>query len=90
MPAFYPAPADGTPLFVLQHATRGLAAGWEPPGRDRITLLRNEAERYNTRRPCLWYQLADLDRVVGNELQATKDETKTIGTPRERCPKRWF
>jgi hypothetical protein len=90
VPAFYPAPLDGSPLFVLFSGTRGFIGGWEPAGRDRITLLRNEAERYGTRRPCLWYHLSDLERVLGNEAQATRDEAKTVGTPRDRCPRHLF
>jgi hypothetical protein len=90
VPAFYPAPVDGSPLFVLFPSTRAFLPNWEPPARDRITLLRNEAERYGPRRPCMWYHLADLDRVLGNESQATRDEMKTVGTPRDRCPRRLF
>lgn len=90
VPAFYPPPADGSPLFVLYPSTRVFIPGWEPPGRDRITLLRNEAERYGPRRPCMWYRLADLERVLGNEAQAVRDEAKTTGTPRDKCPKRLF
>jgi hypothetical protein len=90
VPAFYPAPPVGSPLFVLFSSTRGFIPGWEPPGRDRITLLRNEAERYGSRRPCMWYRLSDLERVLGNEAQATRDEAKTVGTPRDACPKRLF
>ena len=90
VPAFYPEPADGSKVLVLHPATRALASMWEPPGRDRITLLRNEAERYGVRRPCMWYHLADLDRVLGNDGQAARDESKTAGTPREKCPRRVF
>lgn len=90
VPAFYPPPADGSPLFVLFSGTRAFRGGWEPAGRDRITLLRNEAERYGKRRPCMWYRLSDLERILGNEGQATRDEEKTIGTPRDKCPKHLF
>lgn len=91
IPAFYPAPADGSPLFVLFVGTRQFTNVWEPPGRDRITLLRNEAERYGSRRPCMWWHLADLDRIVGNEAQANRDEAKTVGTiTRDKCPRRLF
>jgi hypothetical protein len=92
VPAFYPAPLDGSPLFVLFTGTRAFAQGWEPPGRDRITLLRAEAERYGARRPCMWYHLSDLDRVIGNEGQAVRDEAKTVGTgvARYQCPRRLF
>ncbi len=90
VPAFYPLPADGSPLFVLFAGTRSFPAGWEPAGRDRLTRLRSEAERYGARRPCMWFTLADLDRVLGNEAQALADEAKTTGTPRDTCPKPWF
>lgn len=66
----------------------GFMSGWEPSGRDRITLMRNEAERYGPRRPCAWYRLADLERAVGLEAQASKDETRGHGAPRDQCPRR--
>jgi hypothetical protein len=83
-------PEDGTALFVLHPATHGIAAAWEPPGRDRISTLRDEAERYGARRPCYWYHLADLDRVLGQTGQATRDEARAGHAPRERCPGSWF
>lgn len=83
-------PEDHTQLFVLHPDTRGIAAGWEPPGRDRISVLRNEAERYGARRPCAWYQLADLDRALGQTGQAIRDESRAGQVPRERCPRVWF
>jgi hypothetical protein len=92
VPALYPAPLDGSPMFVLFSGTRGFIPSWEPAGRDRISLLRVEAERYGTRRPCLWYHLSDLERVLGNEAQANRDEAKTIGSTVQRyqCPRRLF
>jgi len=92
VPAFYPPPLDGSPLFVLFSGTRGFIPVWEPAGRDRITLLRAEAERFGTRRPCMWYHLSDLERVLGNEAQATRDEAKTVssGVARYQCPRRLF
>lgn len=81
-------PEDGSMRFVLHGSTRPIVAGWEPRGRDRITLLREDAERYGPRRPCLWYHLADLGRVMGNEGQARADEARAAGTPRERCRRR--
>ena len=88
-PAFS-VPEDGSKLLVLHPDTRVFPTVWEPPGRDRITTLRNEAERYGPRRPCLWYQLETLDRVVGQENQALKDMARAGGAPRESCPKSLF
>jgi hypothetical protein len=91
VPAFS-APDDRSKLFVLHPSTVGLASGWEPQGRDRITRLREQAERYGTRGigPCLWYRVADLERVVGQEVLAARDEARARALPRDRCPKRWF
>ena len=89
VPAFYPAPADNTPLFVLFSGTRGFIPGWEPSGRDRITLLREEAERYGPRRPCLWYQIGDLERVLGNEGQALLDADRAKIPRPVTCPRKW-
>jgi hypothetical protein len=89
VPAFVPA-EDGTPLFVVHKDTRGFLPVWEPPGRDRITLLRNEAERYGPRRPCIWYQLGDLDRIAGMDSQALADETKAKALrDYARCPRKF-
>ncbi len=63
---------------------------WEPPGRDRLTLLRNEAERYGARRPCLWYKIADLERASNLAQQATLDEQRARGADRARCPRIFF
>ncbi len=91
VPAFSP-PEDDSKLFVLHPSTRMLATGWEPQGRDRITQLRERAERYGTRGigPCLWYRVADLERVIGQDAQAARDEARARVLPRERCPKQWF
>lgn len=88
--AFSP-PEDMTALFKL-HPTIQFALGWEPPGRDRLTLLRNEAERYGARGkgPCLWYRVAELERVINLDGQATLDEARAKGAPREACPKVFF
>lgn len=64
---------------------RGLTTSWEPAGRDRIARLRLEAERYGPRGPCLWYKLADLERVVHWDSKATTDERRAKA-PRESCP----
>ena len=92
LPAFS-TPDDGSALFVLHPSTVPLANGWEPPGRDRISLLREEAERHGTRGkgPCLWYRVADLERVLNRGAQAARDEAKAKGAPpKEQCPKMLF
>jgi hypothetical protein len=92
VPAVTP-PEDTTKLFVLHPTTTNLAAGWEPPGRDRITLMRDDAERLGSRGngPCLFYRIADLERVIGQEAAAARDEARAKkGLPRERCPKTYF
>ena len=89
VPAFTE-PEDATPLFVLHPSTQGFVPIWQPAGRDRIARLRVEAERYGPRRPCMWYRIADLERIVGQELQARSDEARARGAPRERCPKVLF
>jgi hypothetical protein len=91
VPAFS-TPEDSTPLFKLHPSVAGLAAGWEPPGRDRLTALREEAERYGTRGigPCLWYRVADLERTLDQDGAAAKDESRARVVPRDRCPKARF
>jgi hypothetical protein len=91
VPAFS-TPEDGTALFVLHPSTVGLTAGWEPPGRDRISLLREEAERLGSRGrgPCLWYRIADLERVLNLTGQAARDEGRARSLSRDRCPKTYF
>ena len=83
-------PEDGSALFAMHPGLRGFSTTWEPPARDRITLLRNDAERYGPRRPCLWYRLGDLDRVIGDLPQATLDDSRAGSTPREQCPRTYF
>jgi hypothetical protein len=89
VPAFTK-PEPTAKLFVLSPDTRGIATVWEPPGRDRISTLRVEAERYGARRPCYWYHLAVLDRVLGNESQALRDEAHAGTTPKDACPRVMF
>ncbi|HVH47834.1 MAG TPA: hypothetical protein VM925_36115 [Labilithrix sp.] len=91
VPALTP-PEDSSALFKL-HPAIPFLAGWEPPGRDRLTVLREEAERFGTRGigPCLWYQVADLERVLNHESQAARDEARARSAmPKERCPKQVF
>src|SRR5262249_11120952 len=65
VPAFSP-PEDGSALFALHPSTLGLLQNWEPPGRDRVTLLREQADRYGTRGigPCYLYRISDLEKVL--------------------------
>jgi hypothetical protein len=82
-PAFSaPAPEEGGDAGLSM--LHGFTHGWEPPGRDRLTTLREEAERYGPRRPCLWYKLADLERSVDWVADAARDEQRA-GAPRESC-----
>jgi hypothetical protein len=69
-------PEDGTPLLAIHPSTQGISQGMEPVGRDRITLMREDADRYGPRRPCMWFRLADLDRIAGREGDALKDEAR--------------
>jgi hypothetical protein len=91
VPAFTPTD-DSSALFVLHPSTAVLAVGWEPPGRDRVTHLREEAERYGTRGagPCIWYRVADLERSLYRDGQASRDESRARGVARERCPRTYF
>ncbi len=92
VPAFTP-PQDSSELFALHPSTVAMVQGWEPQGRDRISLLREEAERYGARGkgPCLWYRIADLERVIGQSSQAARDDARAKNAiPKERCPKLLF
>ena len=80
-------PENGGEMFVLYPDGRFFPI-WEPAGRDRITKLREEAERYGARRPCNWYRIADLERVIGMDPRA--DEARALGVPREGCAKLRF
>ncbi len=63
---------------------------WEPQGRDRLAVLREEAERYGKRGPCLWYRLADLERSADLAEEALRDETRAGGAPRSQCTRATF
>jgi hypothetical protein len=82
MPQFAKHKPTDPPDFDL----RPFVAMWEPPGRDRITSLREEAERYGPRRPCLWYRLSDLEASVTMSADAVHDRERA-GAPRSACPK---
>ena len=90
--AIYPQLTTPAPEELGDHAPSGQiwGASWEPAGRDRITLMRADAERYGSRRPCAWYRLADLERKVHLDMAATLDEKKA-GAPRaDNCPRILF
>jgi hypothetical protein len=75
-----PAPDEPTDPNVTQYFTEI----WEPKGRDFVHSLRETAERYGTRKPCLWYKLADMERSVGMVPQAMRDEVRA-GAPKSIC-----
>lgn len=82
----FSAPEDGSKLWVVYPAA-AFGPSWEPPGRDRIALLRVEAERHGTRGagPCMWLKLAELDRIAGMDAQAAKDHARANGVTRQQC-----
>jgi hypothetical protein len=86
-------PAMSTPppedIGDHQPNVAGWARGWEPAGRDRLTLMREDAERYGPRRSCPWYRLADLERMLHLPGQAAEHEKRASG-PRQNCPKLLF
>ncbi len=53
-----------------------LTTNWEPPGRDRIAAAREEAARLGPRSPCAWEHLAKMERIVGREADARRDEAQ--------------
>jgi hypothetical protein len=66
-------------------ARHDISTAWEPPGRDRISQARENAERYGSRGPCLWLKLAEMDRMMSQDLQAAQDEARAGGTKKEQC-----
>jgi hypothetical protein len=102
IPAFSRPPVEGNPFharipqaksfFTLHHSALGFVPGWEPPGRDRVTTLRHEAERYGTRGrgPCLWHRVAAYERLLGMEDAARRDEARAGSVRAEQCPKTIF
>lgn len=79
------------PEEVGDHAPSASAwmPGWEPAGRDRITKMREDAERYGPRRPCAWHRLADLEEMVHLPAMAEQHRQRARA-PRGRCPKLLF
>jgi hypothetical protein len=85
LPAF--TPPDGASSIVVPSTVAWFMSMWEPAGRDRLTELREEAERYGARRPCLWYKLAHLERAAALVQQAIADERRANGALRDKCPR---
>jgi hypothetical protein len=77
-----PQPAEGGDAGV--RARRKFASTWEPAGRDRIAILRALAEQHGADQPCLWLELADLERRVEFTSLANSDASRA-GTPPPRC-----
>jgi len=87
VPAVTP-PEDKSELWVIHPSTRDIAAGMEPPYRDRLTYYREQAESYNLRGPgpCMWHRLAVLEHVAGQESKSMRAEAKVRNVvPKERC-----
>lgn len=80
-------PEDGSARFVLHPSTLWVANAWEPQGRDRISLLREEATHAEPgQAACLWYHVADLERVLGRDALAARAEARAAKVlPRQRC-----
>ena len=95
-PARFPtqaqAPTDAQSFFKLHPSTNVLLSIWEPTGRDRVTELRHQAERYGSRGrgPCLWLRIAWYDRLLGLDDQARRDESRAGGITRAQCPRSLF
>ncbi len=69
----------GLPTALADNQVRAFTSVWEPPGRDRVTLMREEAERYGSRRPCAWRRLGQMERVVHLDLEADAHEARAVG-----------
>ncbi|MEO7091849.1 MAG: hypothetical protein ABI175_01280, partial [Polyangiales bacterium] len=57
---------------------------WEPADRNRLTILREKASKPGEH-PCLWIQLARLERILGWEAEALADESRAKGVPAVVC-----
>jgi hypothetical protein len=72
-------PPEGGPPFDVN----GFVQVWEPSGRDRLTELRKRAEEPGTP-PCLWHQIADIERTLNLVADATRDAARA-SVPRSSC-----
>lgn len=82
-------PEDGTKLWTV-YRPAAFGPFWEPPGRDRISVLRNDAERFGSRGrgPCLWLKLAELEQIAGMDAQSARDRSKAHDVTRQQCKMR--
>lgn len=81
LPAFKPLdPAEANDVRFPSY----VASVWEPPGRDRLTKLREVAERQLNGPQCLWYKISDLEEGLGMLGEALRDARRS-GLPRARC-----
>ena len=62
-----------------------VASIWEPPTRDRMTKLREEAEKPGNLKPCNWFKIADLETALGMMGEAAREEHRAT-VPRAKCP----
>jgi hypothetical protein len=83
IPAF--TPPEGTEKLAIPSEVGWFMSIWEPAGRDRLTALREQGERFGPRRPCIWYKLANLERMVNLQADAERDERRANGAPRGKC-----
>ena len=88
IPAF--TPPEGAEKIAVGGEAPWFMSMWEPQGRDRLSALREEAERYGPRRPCVWYKLADLERAANLTQDAERDERRARGAPKDKCAPVYF
>jgi len=58
---------------------------WEPAGRDRVAKLREDAERYGKRGPCLWLRLETMDKDLHLEADAARAHSMAGSTTAAEC-----
>jgi hypothetical protein len=68
---------------------RAWMLAWEPAGRDRLSVMRRQAQRGDDAGGCAWHRIAELERAVGLEHEAARDAAHAR-VPPERCPRRWW
>jgi hypothetical protein len=69
---FDPSQPDANSLNVAE-----FARGWEPANRDFVSVLRERAELEGANQPCLWHQLAQLERTVALNPEAARDDARS-------------
>jgi hypothetical protein len=63
---------------------REFSKGWEPAGRDYVSLARERAEHEGQTQPCLWYALSEQEGALGWDEDAERDE-KRASVPHSAC-----